>query len=241
MKIRDTLSATDMTRLFNRMPVRFFENLFNPQTKYYDLGIQAQTYYYLQRSGNKTVSPFYDNLINSYTPYDADLLLSLVIEGRYNDKWDRLYDALVLKEYDPLEDYSRVRDISRDTDETNTSENGTVIDGNNGSKITTSSSAENVDDVYGFNSEESVHSGKSNSSGNETVVGNSSDNTSHNEETYTGSSTSNVDDTVHEQTSGRNSSAQKLINDELRLRNITTFLDIVCSDIDSVTTINIYL
>lgn len=76
--------------------------------------------YYLNHSGNKTISPLTYRL---YENDDATYLTNLanIIVNKFKDKWLKLYDALIKKTYNPIENYSMVEDENVQTDIHNSS------------------------------------------------------------------------------------------------------------------------
>lgn len=136
--------------------------------------------------------------------------------------------------------------------------NTTVEDtGENSNKQTTTRENNENNDFYGFNSSTPVPESSSNNSESETTQGSALDNTNHNINTKTGtdtidynineretrSGTDTDNTTISERTSnsGRNTSGAELITEELNLRNEQIFFNIVYKDIDSITTIQIYI
>lgn len=65
--------------------------------------------YYLNHSGEKYISP----LVNKLYEFDISTYLSKlasVIILKFKDKWNKLYDAFINSEYNPIENYSMVED-----------------------------------------------------------------------------------------------------------------------------------
>lgn len=86
--------------------------------------------YYLNHSGNKYISNFVDVLYKK----DAATYLSTlanIIYTRFGNNWNKLYDAYLVKTYNPIENYSMVEEENAATNITN------KTDGNN--------------NVFGFN------------------------------------------------------------------------------------------
>lgn len=175
------------------------------------------------------------------------------------------YDALNNREY--TEDKTG-NNQNKDTHNTTKAKQGTNSDittfdtnvednGQTGTSETTTRNVEDANDVYGFNSNEPVGDTRSNETTSETIVGEADKNTSHNvrtktgtenkqfgideSETHTGTDTTDI--TISEKLvkSGRDGSGAELITEELNLRNTQLFFDIVYSDIDSITTLKIYI
>lgn len=138
------------------------------------------------------------------------------------------------------------------TYDTNVEDNGRT-----GTSETTTRNVQDANDVYGFNSSTRVGDTYSNETTSETIVGEADKNTSHNVQTKTGTEnkqfdinesetntgTDTTDITISEKLvkSGRDGSGAELITEELNLRNTQLFFDIIYSDIDSITTLQIYI
>lgn len=183
----------------------------------------------------------------------------------YNVLITSQYDALNNREY--TEDKTG-NNQNKDTHNTTKAKQGTNSDittydtnvednGKTGTNETTIRNVEDANDVYGFNSSARVGDTYSNETTSETIVGEADKNTSHNlqkktgtenkqfgineSETHTGTDTTDI--TISEKLvkSGRDSSGAELITEELNLRNTQLFFDIIYSDIDSITTLQIYI
>lgn len=175
------------------------------------------------------------------------------------------YDALNNKEYSEIKTGNNQNKDTYNTtnakegSNTDTTTFNTKIDdvGSRGTSEVVTRSVETADDVYGFNSVEAVGDTKSNETVNETIVGDKDKNTSQNTQNKTGTEsrdfgineserktgTDTRDITINEQTvkSGRDDSGAELITKELNLRNTQLFFDIIYADIDSITTLQIYI
>lgn len=93
---------------------------------------------YKNHSGEKFLSPLALSVCNDDSIADKESYLAKIAVMRFGRKWQRLYDAIVASDYDPLSDYSL-------------SETENV-----GTKVTTSTS-QRVG-TYGFNSDTAVGS-----------------------------------------------------------------------------------
>ena len=86
--------------------------------------------YYLNHSGEKYISPITEKLyLNNPNTY-LDKLASLIVL-KYKDKWNKLYEAFFLDEYNPIENYSMIENENVKT------------------KITNATKGKN--NIYGFN------------------------------------------------------------------------------------------
>lgn len=91
--------------------------------------------YYLQRSGEKWISPL-------MAAASLDVVAKIIL-SKFSDKWNRLYDAFITTTYNPIENYSM----------TESEKTRSKI------KVTSTGKA----GTYGFNSESAVPTGESNS------------------------------------------------------------------------------
>lgn len=83
--------------------------------------------YYVSHSGEKYASKFYLTMLD----HNKDITyIANVIFNRFKDKWKKIYDAM-MKEYNPLENYSMVEDENVNTDITNTSNGSSNVFGFN--------------------------------------------------------------------------------------------------------------
>ena len=65
--------------------------------------------YYLNHSGEKYISPITEKLYTNNSSNYLDKLASLIVL-KYSDKWNKLYNAFFVDEYNPIENYSMVED-----------------------------------------------------------------------------------------------------------------------------------
>lgn len=85
----------------------------NPFTTYDDID------YYLAHSSQKFLSAFVENImivfnideLEDLTSTELNLIFS-TIGDKYANKWNRLYDALVKAEYEPIENYNMVEEMA---------------------------------------------------------------------------------------------------------------------------------
>lgn len=141
---------------------------------------------------------------------------------------------------------------------TNTKEYDTTVenDEETANKQTVTKNEDGNNNIYGFNSVVSVGSETDGTVSTETTEGLAQDNTNHNTETKTGSETEsqNIDETETKEAtenktynidetktvSGRKQSASKLLEEEIRFRNLNIFFDILGQDFDSVCVLQVY-
>ena len=232
----------------------------------------------MHRSGEKTISPTYTKFIsiiseNPDIEKTPEELMGKLIRGKFNDKWNRVYNALISEQYNPLNNYDVTEHKTgnnQNTDTYNTTKgtkgkntDTTTYDtnvednGNTGTHETITRNINEDNSVYGYNSNVAVDDNKSVETTNETTVGDKEKNTSHNiqiktgteskvydvseDVTHTGTDTEDIsiDETLNK--TGRDNSGASLIEEELNLRNKQIFFDIIYSDIDSITTLSIYI
>lgn len=111
--------------------------------------------YMMNHSGDKTITPMFNKLIEHYN--DIEIVYSKladIIYINFADKWKRLYDAYVLLNYEPLENYRMVEEEKQNT------------------KVKTSSNQNTK--TYGFNSNTPVPENTGDSE--QMIEGNADDN-----------------------------------------------------------------
>lgn len=148
-----------------------------------------------------------------------------------------------------------------DNSDTTTYNTTLTDDGKTGTKITTTTDGSTDNSIFGFNSNSAVNANVRTDEDTETITGKADDNTTHNTRKNTGTDKKdfNINETVtinnnnNETTnntgnnsetikiSGRNNDAPDMIMKELNLRNKQIFFDIIYSDIDSITALQIYI
>ena len=245
VKILEMLSEQERTQLLDGTTVGFFENLLVPTDSFYDRLYDICLGYFISHSGCKTVSPTVEKLMyltNSevITP-TINATLSTIIRNKFIDKWERIYNALIVEQYNVL-DNKTYTDTKTGNNTDTINYNSTVEDdGNTGTNVTTSTTNENNSDVFGFNSSTAVGSDVDSGINTETVIGDKESNTSHNIRTKGGNDSKTLTIKETHNSSGRDVSAPELIKKELNFRNSTTFFDIVYNDIDSITALQIYI
>lgn len=81
-----------------------------------DIASRLDVEYYLNFSGDKNISKMFNLLIETIEKQEitddkiqsAVNMLAIIIINKYADKWNRLYNAYVQEEYQPLENYKMV-------------------------------------------------------------------------------------------------------------------------------------
>lgn len=148
-----------------------------------------------------------------------------------------------------------------DSSDTTTYNTTLIDDGTTGIKITTTTDGSIDNSIFGFNSDTAVNANTRTDKDSETVTGSEDDNTTHNTRKNIGTDTkdftinetvtlnNNNNETINNtgnnletiKISGRNNDAPDMIMKELNLRNKQLFFDIIYSDIDSITALQIYI
>lgn len=177
----------------------------------------------LEHSGDKYISPYIERLLKlkeSGTIQDINPVLCVNIVNTYKDKWNKIYDALIDSDYNPLENYDMtqvetpniIKDKSSSFSSSKTetsSRSGTRNDSStenedNNSKIKTTSKGDSSTDVYGFNSVNPSPSSENDANTEVVVEGDKNDNyktitrSGNNTESESHNSTDTVSDTGHD-------------------------------------------
>lgn len=210
MKLIETLTTQQKINLLNGAIVGIFPNLFNSTDAFYGKLYELCLGYYLQRSGMKTISVTYEQIIelvknNTDITETSEDLMSKLIRGKFIEKWTKIYEALINSQYNPLNDFDETEERDYSTDDTTTFDNQTRREGGNslekkyessiedngntGTKTTTTINDENNYNNYGFNSTGAVPVNSDNGTNTETTEGKSADNTTHNKQDRTGTDT----------------------------------------------------
>lgn len=181
----------------------------------------------------------------------------VLINSQYNPISNREYTEIKTGNNQNKDTHNTTK-AKQGTNTDNTTYDTNVEDnGKTATSETTIRDTENKDDVYGFNSSIEVGDAVNRENSTETVVGEADKNTTYNLRTKTGTEnktfgvdesethigTDTTDITINETFSknGRDISGAELITEELNLRNSQIFFDIVYADIDSITTLSIYI
>ena len=246
MKLIETLTKTQIVDMLNGDRVGIFTSLFNQTDLFYNKTEMLCLGYYTERSGEKTISPTYEKLLsfvkeNEDITETAEELLGKLIRGKFIDKWNRVYNALLQEQYNILDNSTYIETIIGDNVDTKTFDTNNETNSSTSNKQTYTRESNSNDDIYGFNSSASSPSNSSINSETETTQGDSEDNTSHNTNTKTGTETLNLTVNETKTNTGRNGSGADLIQKELKLRNEQLFFNILYKDIDSITTLQIYI
>ncbi len=171
---------------------------------------------YFHNSYSKIISFLYEEIVNNTSL--MSLLTSSIIE-RYKDKWNRLYDVLITKHYEPLENYSmeeieKLKLANVDSVKSNSSDSGT---------------ANSTNDNYGFNSTTAQPATKSTATTSATSTNN-----------VDGTKTTDSDKTLTRKGNIGVTTSQQMLESEIILRNKYLFQDIIFKDLDNILMLDIY-
>lgn len=185
--------------------------------------------YYMNHSGDKSISPLFEKLRNMDDLTDAQVITQIakIIVNRFEDKWKRLYSAFMESDYEPLDNYSmeevETPNITRDS----TTKQKTKIE-------TETEDDTSESKVYGFNSADAVPNAENVRNGKTTVSGNANDNETVTQDKETGTRTltrhGNIGVTL----------SQRMLQAEIDVRTNYNFFKMLYDDVDSVITLPIY-
>lgn len=189
-----------------------------------NLALMLDKILYLERSGDKWLSPFYERLLALKEDGKIDDVLKVIADTlitKYSNKWNKLYTAYH-QQYDPLENYNMEEVETPDIVKERTK--------NESTKITTTNSSENA--THGFNSALAVPVNEGESSS--VVEGDSDDNEVNESETETGTRELARHGNIGVTTS------QQMLESEIKLRNAYNFIDGIMRDVDECMCLLIY-
>lgn len=236
MKLIDTITFNDI-EVFDSYGI--FNQIFSLNKLPFlteEMSEYLNTEYYLQHSGNKSISLLYSRLLNIYkneteVVQKAKVLNNLahIIINRFGNNWIKIYNAYFNTEYKPLENYSM---IETETEEVGTEESGKQATNSN---ITSTSTANNINKFYGFGGTNAVNDTNNDTTTTTTGSGNKNDN-------YT--DTNNSIDTSRDRTLTRSgnigvTTSQQMLESEIKLRQYD-FFNIMMNDVDKILCSKIY-
>lgn len=266
MKLIETLTQTQLSQIAQKQANDLFQTIFQSGDACFKYQGELCFGYYLINSANKSVAPFYINMLELYnegklsSDYTINVMVGDYIRSKYVDKWARDYKLLIDEQYEVLYNrvYNETETITYDTSKGKTGNNAdtttyniqTTTDGKQATNETTERSASDESGLYGFASAESVGNETNTSTVSETVKGAADDNTTHTETARTGSDgrvyaideseTHKGTDTHTIEKMGREGDAADLIEKELALHAKRILFDIIYKDIDKILTLPIY-
>lgn len=199
---------------------------------------------YITHSGNKTLSPLGRYVLDTPLPdgFGTPIeQLCTIIHKKFNNKWTRIYKALVDTEYDALNNIDYTEQKTGDNTDTTTFDTNVEDTGEIGTHEVTTRNEETSDDVYGFNSTSPVGDSYSNDNISETIIGDKDKNTNHNVQAKTGTESKvfGIDETITK--SGRwYGNPAEYIDKEIDMRLRHNFIEIVFKDVDSLLACPLY-
>lgn len=181
--------------------------------------------YYYGRSGNKLISPLYENIINkTMSEETATSLVCSLLKDKYGDKWTRLYNAIVQSTYSPNSNYDMLEEETPNiTKESTTKQN---------SKIETQDTNNQNNNTYGFNTINAIPTNEISNISNNIVNGKAEDNYINLNEKETGKV-----ERVKKGIIGVTN--QKLLKEEIDLRR-WNFFEEIYKDIDDMLVLKVY-
>ena len=239
MKLAETLTSQEITNIISGNSNELFDNIFSNEDEFNDLKGEMCLGYYFTRSGEKVITPIFSKFLE-LNPANALSILGKHIRSRYIDNWKRVYNALIVSNYDPLNEMDYEEERLGTNSDTTTYNTLTEDETKSKFKTTTSTNDNNGEGVFGFNSDNPVKSDLYEGESREVVAGSADDNVdiSKNKKTGTDSKTFGINETITRK--GRNDDASALIDKELKLRQKHYFFDIVYKDIDRILVLQIY-
>lgn len=220
---------------------------------------------YYNRSANKIllshIVELYDMFKTNSNTEQFNTELGTLLVNKYYNKWNVIYNTLILNDVDPLTTY---KDESTETPNITKNKTSNENTASNDSKQNTYSSNREVatnmssssnksqqDDYYGFNSSEKVPKNENNLNSTETITGTGKDNyTKIQDNANETTDTTRTKDFTEEQTETgsitkhstgyRDTAPSKLISDEIKMRNLYNLFDIILNDLDDLITLLVY-
>lgn len=191
-------------------------NLTNPNFAWLteDLATLLDIEYYTIRSADKFISKQFERYIkmeeDEIIGVNPLIPLSIIIENKFKDKWNKLYSAFIESNYKPLENYDMKEKETPNLTRTKNVNLKTTVD----------------NDVYGFNSSSPVPQSKSETSGNKLENEESESNTGTRDLERHG----NIGVTT----------SQQMLKSEIDLRKSFNFMDEIMNDVDSILCLLVY-
>lgn len=214
MKLIETIDISNIIGIFNK--IRTLDSV--PETPLFpwltdDNAEMLDELYYLQHSGEKCISRYYERYRKMEDDGIVNDCLSKIAQQimlKFGDKWNRLYDVFITEQYKPLENYDMKE---KETPNLTRTKNVNV-------KTTVNN------DVYGFNSSSPVPSTKSETSGNKLENEESESNTGTRDLERHG----NIGVTT----------SQQMLQSELDLRDAYNFYNDIMRDVDTMLCLLVY-
>lgn len=183
--------------------------------------------YVYSHSGDKIISPLvYKLLETNKTILEVNVeKLALMIKNKFLDKWDKLYNALILTDYNPIDNYNLYEKETPNITKTYHREQNTNLE--------VKDDGENNGSVYAYNSSTTTPSSKVELDNTRTTTGDVEDNYQDGEDTETG-----IKELERKGNIGV-TSTQQMLEQEIELKK-QNFYDIVYADVDSMLALDVY-
>lgn len=200
--------------------------------------------YYLGHSGEKEITPLYENLLNEYSSEEALSYLSSLVYITYGSNWNKIYETLNV-EYNPIHNYNMEEKISTNTNMITSNKGVSSVNdsSSNHTNNTTFNENNNQENYFGFNSSSSSPTNENKGNEKNSLEGDmtnksTSDREESIENNVKGSEEDNYQKTIKSGNIGV-TTTQKMINEELEIRK-NIFFERVMNDIDKLLTLCIY-
>ena len=264
LTITDTITNTTInisaSALYKTFFIIYAATYDNPYIKS-DNAMDLDLEFYLNHSGEKWISPLFSKLIKLYENVDEDnsdllpiIKIVQIAHNKFSHKWDKIYDALLVQNYDILANYGFTETHTETTTEDNTitksinessSSNGSSSENTN---ITTTDTGDVKGFDYGYNTnEDGVQTDKTATTNSSTTIGDANENKIENESSSTRTG-NNID--VEDKGGTRDYTKtisgfeglepETAIENEIKLRDRYLFYNIIYKDVDSLLTLKIY-
>lgn len=185
--------------------------------------------YYLARSGDKYISPLYQRLlelVDGGSEIDVMQTIASIIIQHYENEWNRLFEVLIVAEYNPIENYNMYQKETPNITK--------QVDASQNSKIKVENvNREDTSSTYGFNSSDATPVSKVQYGGDVITSGDIKDNHQHNTESETGTRELERSGNIGVTTT------QQMIESEIELRK-TNFVDIIMGNVDEIQCLKSY-
>lgn len=210
-----------------------------------DVALVLDKMLYLEFSGEKTISPFLRKLIelkDAEKINDELVVLASTLIQRFNDKWNKVYDAFIDSDYKPLENYSMLEVRTPNLTELETPNITKSRTEKQNTDLSTDTDNDIAQDTYGFNSGSAVPKDESHTDNLVHVTGDKDDNYVEISEGETGSRTKTNTGTERLERSGNIgvTTSQQMLESELKLRKDFNFVNMLLTDVSSVMCLSIY-
>ena len=220
--------------------------------------------YFNVHSYSKYVLPFVDALKESQ-PDNYIQQIAKIVNLKFKDKWQKLYDVLIGTEYVPINNYqeseTETPNITKTKEGTNSDtrtgseniESTEISSQKEGTDVTTTGDNQQDNLIYGFNSNVGVGDTERSDNSSSNISGNKEDNTIDINKTDTSEKTKNettqhsinesekeTGTRTYERSGLKGGSYQELIEKEVNLKNRYNLFNILYQDVDSIIALMTY-